>query len=79
MFMFGLGAALPLLGIGLLSREAPQCWRTQTVTAGQIIKIGFGGLLIVFGALVLTGIDKRVEAALVKASPQWLTDLTTRF
>jgi cytochrome c-type biogenesis protein len=49
------------------------------VTAGQIVKIGFGGLLIVFGALVLTGIDKRVETALVNASPQWLTDLTTRF
>src|SRR5262249_39874653 len=28
---------------------------------------------------VLTGIDKRVETALVNASPQWLTDLTTRF
>jgi cytochrome c-type biogenesis protein len=25
MFMFGLGAALPLLGIGLLWREALQC------------------------------------------------------
>jgi cytochrome c-type biogenesis protein len=41
--------------------------------------MGFGTLLIVFGALVLTGIDKHVETALVNASPQWLTDLTTRF
>jgi cytochrome c-type biogenesis protein len=79
MFVFGLGAALPLLGIGLLSREALQRWRTRIMTAGQIMKVGFGGLLIVFGALVLTGIDKRVETALVNASPQWLTDLTTRF
>jgi cytochrome c-type biogenesis protein len=79
MFVFGLGAALPLLGIGLLSREALQRWRTRIVTVGQIMKIGFGGLLIVFGALVLTGIDKRVETVLVNASPQWLTDLTTRF
>jgi cytochrome c biogenesis protein CcdA len=80
MFVFGLGApALPLLGNGLLSREALQRWRTRLVAAGQIIKIGFGGLLIVFGALVLTGIDKRVETALVNASPQWLADLTTRF
>jgi cytochrome c-type biogenesis protein len=80
MFVFGLGApALPLLGNGLLSREALQRWRTRLVAAGQIIKIGFGGLLIVFGALVLTGIDKRVKTALVNASPQWLADLTTRF
>jgi cytochrome c biogenesis protein CcdA len=79
MFVFGLGAALPLLGIGLASREALQRWRTRILAAGQIMKAGFGVLLIVFGALVLTGIDKRVETALVNASPQWLTDLTTRF
>jgi cytochrome c-type biogenesis protein len=79
MFVFGLGAALPLLGIGLASREAVQRWRTRILAAGQIMKMGFGALLIVFGTLVLTGIDKRVETALVNASPQWLTDLTTRF
>jgi cytochrome c biogenesis protein CcdA len=79
MFVFGLGAALPLLGIGLASREAVQRWRTRILTAGQIMKMGFGVLLVVFGTLVLTGIDKRVETALVNASPQWLTDLTTRF
>jgi cytochrome c biogenesis protein CcdA len=79
MFVFGLGAALPLLGIGLASREALQRWRTRLLAAGQIMKAGFGVLLIVFGALVLTGIDKRVETTLVNASPQWLTDLTTRF
>jgi cytochrome c-type biogenesis protein len=79
MFVFGLGAALPLLGIGLASREALQRWRTRLLTAGQTMKIGFGGLLIVFGAVVLTGIDKRMETMLVNASPQWLTDVTTRF
>ena len=79
MFVFGLGAALPLLDIGLASREALQRWRTRLLAAGQIMKAGFGVLLIVFGALVLTGIDKRVETTLVNASPQWLTDLTTRF
>jgi hypothetical protein len=28
---------------------------------------------------VITGLDKTVETVLVEASPQWLTDLTTRF
>jgi len=79
MFVFGLGAALPLLDIGLASREALQRWRARLLAAGQIMKAGFGVLLIVFGALVLAGIDKRVETTLVNASPQWLTDLTTRF
>jgi hypothetical protein len=27
----------------------------------------------------VSGADKRVEAALVNASPQWLTNLTTTF
>lgn len=79
MFVFGLGATLPLLGIGLASREALQRWRTRLLASGQIMKAGFGLLLIAFGALVLTGIDKRVETALVNASPQWLIDLTTWF
>ena len=79
MFLFGLGAALPLLGIGLASRQAVQRWRPRIFAAGQIMKMGFGVLLIVFGTLVLTGINTRVETALVNASPQWLTDLTTRF
>ena len=43
------------------------------------MKAGFGMLLVVFGTLVLTGIDKRLETVLVNDSPQWLIDLTTRF
>ena len=35
--------------------------------------------LIAVGLLVATGADKRVEAFLVDASPDWLTDLTTRY
>ena len=35
--------------------------------------------LILIGVAIVTGADKRIEAALVEASPQWLTDLTTSF
>jgi cytochrome c-type biogenesis protein len=35
--------------------------------------------LIAIGLLIVTGLDKRVETVLVNASPQWQTDLTTRF
>ncbi len=44
MFVFGLGAALPLLGIGVASREAMQRWRTRILAAGQIMKMGLGVL-----------------------------------
>ena len=49
------------------------------MSAGQLAKGGLGILLIAIGALVITGFDKSIETVLVAASPQWLTDLTTRF
>jgi len=79
MVVFGIGAALPLLLLGLLSREAMSRWRNRLMSAGQVAKTGLGITLIVIGALVLTGADKTLETALVAASPAWLTDLTTRF
>jgi cytochrome c-type biogenesis protein len=79
MVVFGIGAALPLLLLGLLSREAMSHWRNRLMSAGQVAKTGLGVALIAIGALVLTGFDKALEAALVAASPSWLTDLTTRF
>jgi cytochrome c-type biogenesis protein len=79
MLVFGLGAALPLLVIGMVSREALQRWRMQILSVSQSVKVALGALLVVMGILVLAGLDRRVEAALVDASPQWLTDLTTRY
>ncbi len=79
MFAFGLGAALPLLALGLLSREAMARWRHRLASAGQGAKAGFGALFVAIGVLVLTSLDKSIETVLVELSPQWLTDLTTRF
>jgi hypothetical protein len=33
----------------------------------------------VLSALILTGLDHRLETFLVGVSPAWLTELTTRF
>jgi cytochrome c-type biogenesis protein len=79
MFAFGLGAAFPLLILGMISREAVLRWRGRILSTGQGMKVALGLLLIATGGLVLTGLDKFLETALVGASPQWLTDLTTRF
>src|SRR5215813_4045684 len=79
MFAFGLGAALPLLVLGVVSREAMMRWRNQLMAASHGVKVALGVLFIVIGLLVLLGFDKKIEALLVDASPQWLTDLTTRF
>jgi cytochrome c-type biogenesis protein len=79
MFAFGIGAALPLCAIGLVSREVLSRWRSRLLAAGSLGKLLMGVTLVAVGTLILTGLDKRVEMVLVDASPAWLTELTTRF
>jgi cytochrome c-type biogenesis protein len=79
MFAFGLGAALPLLALGMLSRQSLLRWRDQLFSAGHGVKMALGLVFVAVGVLVLSGFDKAIETSLVNASPQWLTDLTTRF
>ncbi len=49
------------------------------MAAGKGLKGVLGALLASAGLLILTGLDKRLEAWLVDVSPEWLTALTTRF
>jgi cytochrome c-type biogenesis protein len=79
MLSFGLGAALPLLVLGTLSREVLLRIRDRLLLTGKGAKAALGVLLILIGLSIVTGIDKRIESYLVDASPQWLTHLTTRF
>ena len=79
MFVFGLGAALPLMLLGFLSREAMMRSRGRMMEAGKGGKMLLGVVLVAIGLIVATGLDKRIETMLVDASPAWLTELTTRF
>jgi cytochrome c-type biogenesis protein len=79
MAVFGVGAALPLVLLGLLSRATLMRVRTSLLSAGKFGKGLLGVSFIVIGLAIVSGADKRVEAVLVDASPQWLTDLTTSF
>jgi cytochrome c-type biogenesis protein len=79
MLTFGLGAALPLAALGFLSREVLLRWRAQLISGGAHARTLFAIALIAFGVIVVTGLDKRIETFAVNESPQWLTDLTTRF
>lgn len=79
MAIFGVGAALPLVLFGLLSRATLMRARSGLMSAGKLGKGLLGAAFIVIGLAIVSGADKRLEAALVAASPQWLTDLTTSF
>jgi hypothetical protein len=79
MLVFGIGAALPLMVLGFVSREAMMRWRGRLMEAGKGGKMLLGALLLAVGLLIATGADKRLETYLVDISPQWLTNLTTRY
>lgn len=79
MLVFGLGAALPLALLGLVSREAMLRWRTRMMAAGRGLRAALGAILVVLGLAILTGLDRAAETALLDVAPNWLIELTTRY
>ena len=79
MTVFALGAALPLVLFGLVSRQALIAWRGRLLSIGSGAKIALGIVLIATGALILTGFDKPLQTFLLDLAPEWLNNLTTRF
>ncbi|MGL4286771.1 MAG: cytochrome c biogenesis CcdA family protein [Phreatobacter sp.] len=79
MTVFGIGAAVPLILLGLLSRATLMRVRSRLMSAGKLGKGLLGAAFILIGVAIVSGADKRIEAVLVDASPQWLTELTTSF
>lgn len=77
MIAFGFGVAVPLVALGLVSREVMMQWRGRMLSASSGLKIAMGVLLTLSGLLILSGQDKALEAVLVDLSPDWLTTLTT--
>lgn len=79
MLAYGLGAGVPMMLLGFLSRETLMRWKGGLLSAGKGLKGVMGALLVVLGGLMLLGYDRTVETALVQASPAWLTTITTRY
>ena len=77
MLLFGIGASTPLVVLGMLSRQAMTKFRDKMLAAGTAGKKILGVLLLALGLLILTGTDKAFEAAVLKASPDWLVQTTT--
>jgi cytochrome c-type biogenesis protein len=78
MTSFSLGAATPIMALAYGSRRAIVARRDWLARASRIAKPVMGATLIGVGGLVLTGLDKMVEAALTRAMPDWLVTVTTR-
>jgi hypothetical protein len=53
--------------------------RGKLMQAGKTGKMILGAVMVALAALILSGVDKSIEAWLVNNSPAWITKLTTRF
>jgi cytochrome c-type biogenesis protein len=77
MALFGVGAGIPLILLGMLSRQAMMKFRDRMLIAGKAGKKVLGSLLLAMGVLIITGADKNIEILILKNSPDWLIQLTT--
>lgn len=79
MFLFGIGAAIPLLLISMISRSALTRWRGNALATGKTLKRFLGGVLIVFGLVTMSGFDRTLQTYLIDLSPDWLANLTVLY
>ncbi len=71
MLAYGLGTGAVLLAAGIVSRRALARWRPRLLSRADRARRWLGGTLLVLGVLVLSGLDKQLEALAVSFVPDW--------
>ena len=79
MLAFGLGIAVLLLAMATLTRSFLTRWRGGLMSVGKGGKLALGGLLAVIGIMILSGTDRRLEAAILNVLPDQVVEWTTTF
>jgi cytochrome c-type biogenesis protein len=79
MAIFGLGAGSPLVLLGSLSRSTVMRMRGKMLSAGAAGKYVLGSVFVLIGLAIISGLDKAFETWILALSPDWLTQLTTRY
>lgn len=77
--VFALGVAISVTGFAYGSRQAIGKRAGALQTLARYAKPVFGLILVLVGLLVMSGMDKALEAALLELMPEWLITFTTRF
>jgi cytochrome c biogenesis protein CcdA len=77
MLAFALGIASVLLVMAFATQSLLSRWRGRLMSAGTRGRRVLGGLIVVVGALIVTGLDRSLETAVLGVLPDWLTNLTT--
>jgi cytochrome c-type biogenesis protein len=78
MMVFSFGAASVMLALAYGTREVLARRKSALMQVSGRGKLVFALLFIAMGAMILLGIDKILEAMLLKIMPAWLIDFTTR-
>jgi cytochrome c biogenesis protein CcdA len=76
MALFGVGAAIPLVALGMMSHQLMLRFKSKLFATGKIGKNLLGTVLLLLGLFVVTGTDKVFEAWILTNAPEWLTNLT---
>jgi cytochrome c-type biogenesis protein len=79
MGLFGVGATLPIMILGYISRSVMMNVRERLLQAGRVGKVALGSAMLLIAVATISGRDRQGEAWLVNHSPAWLTNLTARF
>lgn len=79
MELYSVGAALPIVILGYISRSAMMSARGKLIQAGRAGKVALGCAMLLIATATVSGRDRQAETWLVHRSPEWLTHLTTRF
>lgn len=77
MLLFGLGASSPIVILGMLSREGMQRSKSKMAVIGARGKQILGYIMLILGILIVSGLDKILEAAFLDIAPDWLIRLST--
>jgi cytochrome c-type biogenesis protein len=79
MMAFAAGIATVLLAVAFVAQGLFSRWRGKLMSAGARGRQVFGGLMVLVGAFIITGLDRHVEAMLIGVLPEWMTTLSTAF
>ncbi|QQC64312.1 cytochrome c biogenesis CcdA family protein [Paraburkholderia ginsengisoli] len=79
MSLFGIGAGIPLIAIGFLSREYFQKRRGAALIVGNYGKTLMGVGLLTVSTLILTKTDTVIETILTNNLPNWLINISSQY
>lgn len=76
-FFFGLGAGIGLVSLGLAVKRF-SFLREKLLKTGALVNAIAGGLSLIIGILILTGLEGDVQEYILRAMPEWLISLTVK-